>query len=280
MDKAMPQSVKNIEEDINSIAVSNNAGAISKDALNHNNNHSSVDQIEAKNFDNISKETPSTKYTIKIDTRITDNILSYKHNKITSADNSIKNSDRKKKLNKSVNKILIANKSKILSTSSNKNISLVKSYRTKKNHSFEHRNKISINTGVIKIKNLNNNNNNIKNGRGNSNINNLNFIEINTSPFMRNKYNQSNRNINKNIISLRKGPVNCKLNFNTPLGYYNFKKDYEIGIEKKNKNLKTKYSSFNISQASINNNQQNYSSINNLKNNNNNMKKINKKEKN
>jgi len=280
MDKIMPQSVKNIEEDINSIKVSNNTGAIPKDDLNLNNNHSSVEQIETKNFDNISKETPSTKYTIKIDTRITDNILSYKHNKIISADNSIKNSGRKKRLNKSVNKILIANKSKILPTSSNKNILVVKTHRVKKNHSYENRNKYSINTGTNKNKNLNNSNNNIKTEKGNTNITNLNFMDINTSPFMRNKYNQSNKNINKNVINLKKGPVNCKLNFNTPLGYYNFKKEYEIGLEKKNKNLKTKYSSFNISQSSINKNQQNNSSINNLKNNHCNMIKINKTEKN
>ena len=280
MEKIMPISVKNIEEDINSIAVPKNDSVVSKEVLNHNNKHSSGEQMEAKSIDNISKETPSTKYTIKIDTRITDNILSYKHNKITSADNSIKNSGRKKKLNKSVNKILVVNKSKILPTSSNKNILVVKTYKVKKNHSYEHRNKFNINVDLNKTKNLNNSNNNIKPGKGNINLTNLNFIDINTSPFVRNKYNQSNRNINKNVINLKKGPVNCKLNFNTPLGYYNIKRDYELGMEKKNKNLKTKYSSFNISQSSINKNQQNYSSINNLKNNNFNVIKINKTEKN
>ena len=280
MDKMVPESVKSIKEDINSITVSKNTSVISKDALN-NNNHSSGEQIENKNIDNISKETPSTKYTIKIDTRITDNALSYKHNKIISADNSIKNSGRKKNLNKSVNKILVANKSKILPNSSNKNILVVKPYRTKKNHSFEHRNKYNINADLNKIKNLNNSNS-IQTAKGISNMNNLNFMDINTSPFVKNKYNQSNRNINKNIISLKKGPVNCKLNFNTPLGYYNFKNNYEMGVDKKNKNLKnkTKYSSFNISQSSINKNQQNYSSINNLKYNNCNVIKINKTEKN
>ena len=280
MEKIMPISIKNIEEDINSIAISNNDGVISKEVLNHNNKHSSGEQIESKNFDNISKETPSTKYTIKIDTRITDNILSYKHNKITSADNSIKNSGRKKRLNKSVNKILITNKSKILPTSSNKNILVVKAYRVKKNHSYEHRNKYNINADLNKIKNFNNSNINIKPGKGITNITNLNFMDINTSPFVKNKYNQSNRNINKNVMNLKKGPVNCKLNFNTPLGYYNIKRDYELGMDKKNKNLKTKYSSFNISQSSINKNQQNYSSINNLKYNNCNVIKINKTEKN
>jgi len=281
IDKMIPQSVKDIKEDIYSITSSNNTGVILKDSPNLNNNHSSVEQIETKNFDNISKETPSTKYTIKIDTRITDNTLNYKNNKITSADNSVKNSDRKKKLNKSVNKILISNRSKILPNSSNKNVLVAKSYKTKKNHSHEHRNKYNINEDVNKSKNLNNSNN-IKTGKGNLNMTNLNFMDINTSPFMRNKYNQSNRNINKNIISLKKGPVNCKLNYNTPLGYYNLKNNYEIGLDKKNKNLKnkTKYSSFNISQTSINKNQQNYSSINNLKNNNCNLIKINKTEKN
>ena len=281
IDKMIPQSVKDIKEDIYSITSSNNTGVILKDSPNLNNNHSSVEQIETKNFDNISKETPSTKYTIKIDTRITDNTLNYKNNKITSDDNSVKNSDRKKKLNKSVNKILISNRSKILPNSSNKNVLVAKSYKTKKNQSHEHRIKYNINEDVNKSKNLNNSNN-IKTGKGNLNMTNLNFMDINTSPFMRNKYNQSNRNINKNIISLKKGPVNCKLNYNTPLGYYNLKNNYEIGLDKMNKNLKnkTKYSSFNISQTSINKNQQNYSSINNLKNNNCNLIKINKTEKN
>ena len=281
MDKIMLQSVKNIKEDINSIASSNNSGVILKDALNNNNNiHSSMEQIETKNIDNISKETPSTKYTIKIDTRIADNTFNYKHNKITSADNSIKNSDRKKKFNKSVNKIMITSNSKILPNSSNKKLLVVKSSRTKKNHSHEQRNKYSTNADPNKIKNLNKSN--IKTDKGNSNINNLNFMDINTSPFVRNKYNRTNRNTNKNIISLKKGSLNCKLNFNTPLGYYNFKNNYEMGVDKKNKNLKnkTKYSSFNISQSSINKNQHNYSSMNNLIYNNSNVIKINKTEKN
>ena len=143
LDKAITQYIKNLDEEITSIHGSS-SNFSSKDYLTHNNNHSSLDQVEGNHMENFCKETPSTKNTIKNETRISENIFNFKHNKIVSADNSIKNSgDKKKLLNKSVNRIRTTNKSKILPTSSNKNI-LSKENRKKNNHSHENRNKYNI----------------------------------------------------------------------------------------------------------------------------------------
>ena len=281
-DRTMPQMLKNLEEeDINNL-VNNNSNYSSRRNLTQNYNHQ-----EQKEADNLCKETPSTKNTLKTETRITDHILNFKNNKLATAEISLKNSGRKKKiLNKSVNRIFTVKKSKLLNNSSKKY--LLDRNKTKNNHSYENRCKNNIST--TKTKNLIKNNKFVKNNKMSKKISNIttnNFLEINTSPLYKNKYNitsvPSKKNINKNIISLRKMPVNCKLNFNSPFGYFSIKNDYEASIEankkyKKNLKKKTKHCSFNLSQSTVAKIQENYKNnntiINNIK------SKINKTERN
>ena len=283
-DRTIPQMLKNLEEeDINNNLKNNNSNFSSRRNLTQNNK-----QQEQKEHYNFCKETPSTKNTIKTETRITDHILNFKNNKLETAELSLKNSRRKKKiLNKSVNKIFIIKKSKLLINSSNKFI-LDKGNEIKNNHSYENRNKYNIST--TKSKNLSKNIKIIKNNKMNkkfSNIRTHNFLEITTSPMNKNKYNitsvPSNKNSNKNIISLKRAPINCKLNFNSPLGYYNIKNNYETSMEthkkyKKNLTKKTKYSSFNLSKTTIEKIQENYKNNNKIINNNKNI--VNKTERN
>ena len=268
-EKAIAKSSKNLEEEeININPTSNNSNNFNSILnLTHNNNHING-QIEAKHIDNFYKETPSTKNTLKTETRIIENMVDFKNNKLQTVEISLKNSGRKKKvLNKSVNKIFTIKKTKLINNSSKKNF-LDKRNGAKNNHSYENRNKYNIN--INKSKNLNKNTKIVYNSKISkkfSNISSQHFLEINSSPLFRNKYNitsqPSKKNLNKNIISLKKGPINCKLNFNSPLGYFNIKKDYESAMDinkkyKKNKTKKIKHSSFNIPQSTISKIQENY----------------------
>ena len=277
-EKDVVKSTKNLEEeDININPTSNNSNNFNSILnLTHNNNHING-QIETKHIDNFYKETPSTKNTLKTETRIIENMLDFKNNKLSTVEISLKNSGRKKKiLNKSVNKIFTIKKSKLINHSSKKNL-LDKRNGARNNHSYENRNKYNIN--INKSKNLNRNNKIIYNNKISKRISNISsnhFLEINTSPLFRNKYNitsqPSKKNLNKNIISLKKGPINCKLNFNSPIGYYDIKKDYESMMNinkkyKKNKTKRIKHSSFNLSQSTINKIQENYKNNNNIANN-------------
>ena len=236
-----------------------------------------TEQIETKNIDNFCKETPSTKHTYKIETKLGDNILQYKNNKTSTVEVSLKNTGRKKKLNrilnKSMNKIFTMKKTKILNNSSKKFL-LEKGKKQKNNNSYENRNKYDIN--MTKSKMIYNKNTKILNTKINqklANNFNRNFLDITTSPLVRNKYNitrvPSKKNVNKNIIGLKKAQLNSKLNFNLPIGYFNIKKDYEsvIDINKKNKNnnkkKKAQHSSFNVSQSALNRIQENYINNNN-----------------
>lgn len=286
-DKSIPQTLKILDDEMNIIPTTNKSNFSSKKDLIHDNHLPNSDQTEVRHLENISKETPSTKNTIKTETKITDHIYNYKNNnKITSADLSIKNSERKKKhINKSVNRINTTNRQKLISNSSKKHIMEHKN-NPKNNHSHENRNKY--NNNLSKIRNIKTNNrivNGYKLGKKMSNISN--FLELTTSPFVRNRHNitslPSNKNITKNIISLRKAPINYKLNFNSSMGYFNTKKEYDSAMDinkklKKNKKKKKKHTSFNLSQSIMNKIQENYKNNNIMRNNNSTIK--NKTEKN
>ena len=282
-------SLKNLDEEMNSIFNSNNSNFSSRRNLTHN-NHPITEQIEPNHIDNFCKETPSTKNTLKTESRITDNIINLKNNKLATVEISIKNSGRKKRLlNKSINKVYSTKKIKLLNKLNDSSKKYLLEKRNKSNNNNINENNNNIKTS--KPKHLNkfnkffNKNNNIN--KKNSNISNPNFLEITTSPYAINKYNitsvPSKKNLNKNIISLKKGPINCKLNFNSPLGYFSIKKDYEASMNmnkkyKKNLSKKPKHTSFNLSQSLINKIQENYKNNNTITNNS--KTKINKTEKN
>ena len=267
-DKDIIKSLKNLDDEMNSIFNLNNSNFSSRRNLTHN--HPITEQIDINHIDNFCKETPSTKNTLKTESRFTDNILNFKNNKLSTVEISLKNSGRKKKLlNKSINKVLPTKKSKLLNNlhNSSKMYLLEKRNKSNNNNSNENKNN-NIKTSKSKYLNklnkfLNKNNINKKT----SNISNPNLLEITTSPFVRNKYNittlPSKRSLNKNIISLKKGPINCKLNFNSPQGYFSIKKNYESVMDinkqyKINLSKKHKHSSFNSSQSLINKIQENY----------------------
>ena len=271
-DKILPFSTNYLEEEMkemNIIPISNNSNFSSRKNLTHN-NHSIAEQIETKPIDNFCKDTPSTKNTLKTEARI-DNILQYKNNKLATAETSIKNSGRKKKLlNKSMNKIYITKKQKALNNSSKKFL-LDKLDRVKNSNSHENRNKNNV--SITKSKILYKNNKILNNKISKKFSINRNILDVTTSPLIKTQYNitrvPSKKNISKNIISLKKAPINYKLNFNSPMGYYSIKKDYDsiLDINKKtkknNKKKKPKHSSFNISQSILKRIQDNYRNNNN-----------------
>ena len=280
-DKPISQTLKNLDKEeinINPLSINNN---FSSRKMLQNNNHPNTEHLETKHIDNYCKETPSTKNTLKTETRMND-ILNYKNNKLSTVEVSLKHAGRKKRLlNKSVNKIFTVRKSKILNNSSKKYI-LDKKDISKNNHSHENRYKYTININkskrIIKNNRLYN-----KIGKKLSNITSPNLIEIANSPLFKNKYNITSVPSKKNIISLKKAPINSKLNFNSPMEYFNIKKHYESAMDinkkyKKNLTKKAKHSSFNLSQSTIKNIQEIYQNNNIVINNN--KVKVNKTEKN
>ena len=269
-------NLNNLGNIINLNPNSNNSNSDSK-KNNHSENLPNNEQIKVKNLENIFKDTPSTKNTLKAESKLAD-IIYKNNNKIVVGDNSMKNSGHKKKyFNKSMNSMNGMNsskKKKFISNSSKKHL------KDNKNNSNNNESKSTDNN---KFKNTTINNKIIKK-KINSQFTNSSFLELTTSHLYR--YNITNlpskKNIKKRIISLKRAPMYNKLNFNSPIGFFGIKKNYESTADinkkyKKNKRKKSKHSSFNFSQSMMKKIQENH--YNNTTKNKNSIKKINKTEK-
>ena len=284
-DKNVPQSLKMIDEEMNILPVKYKSIVTSKKKIIRKEIIPNNEQNEVRHLENISKETPSTKNTIKTETRTVDNVLNYKNsnNKFGTVELSINHLGRKKEsLNRSVNKILSStNRHKMIKNTSIKYIYENKN-NSKKNYSFENRNEYG-NLSKAKNHNTNNNNNNNKISQKLTNNSNPNVFELNNSPLIKNNNINlpSNKNTTKNLISLKKSPMKNQFNLNSPKVLSNNKKDYDstVDIIKKVNIYKNqqKHSSFNLSRANLNQNQNN-NPKNNIAKNNSNIK--NKTEKN
>ena len=284
-DKNLQKSLKMINEETSSIPIKYKSIVNSKKKIMHKEKEKDKDkdkeimqnneQNDVRHLENISKETPSTKNTIKNETRLTENIFNYKNNnnRLEKMELSIKHFGRKKQsVNRSANKIICStNRHKMINNNNSSSIKYILDNKNtgRKNYSHENRNKYN---SLNKVKNNSTNKNkNIncekisKKLSNNSNITNSNNLELTSSPLIRNKNNINNKNYTKNIICLKKTPMNYQISNNSPVGCSTIQKEYDstADIIKKfqnNKNTK-KHPSFNLSRANICKIQNNENSI-------------------
>ena len=220
-----------------------------------------LDQLGTKNVVSISKETPSTKNTLKSEIKISENILTNKYNKISSKSEAIKGSNKKDLLNKSNNKNETSKKIRIIRCLSKRNI-IDKNNKRKNNRSFE--NKAKQNLNLTQLKNTSTNtktkiSNLSKKTKKVSNFSEKNFFTTILPPNITSK--TTKNNISKNIITLRKATLNCKIEL--PFENLNTKKSQKIKLDLNNKPTKKqlkkkKHSSFDLSKTKINNFEEKY----------------------
>ena len=220
-----------------------------------------LDQLGTKNVVSISKETPSTKNTLKSEIKISENILTNKYNKISSKSEAIKGSNKKDLLNKSINKNETSKKIRIIRCLSKRNI-IDKNNKRKNNRSFEYKAKQNLN--LTQLKNTSTNtktkiSNLSKKTKKVSNFSEKNFFTTILPPNITSK--TTKNNISKNIITLRKATLNCKIEL--PFENLNTKKSQKIKFDLNNKPTKKqlkkkKHSSFDLSKTKINNFEEKY----------------------
>ena len=220
-----------------------------------------LDQLGTKNVVSISKETPSTKNTLKSEIKISENILTNKYNKISSKSEAIKHSNKKDLLNKSINKNETSKKIRIIRCLSKRNI-IDKNNKRKNNRSFEYKAKQNLN--LTQLKNTSTNtktkiSNISKKTKKVSNFSEKNFFTTILPPNITSK--TTKNNISKNIITLRKATLNCKIEL--PFENLNTKKSQKIKFDLNNKPTKKqlkkkKHSSFDLSKTKISNFEEKY----------------------
>ena len=220
-----------------------------------------LDQLGTKNVVSISKETPSTKNTLKSEIKISENILTNKYNKISSKSEAMKGSNKKDLLNKSINKNETSKKIRIIRCLSKRNI-IDKNNKRKNNRSFEYKAKQNLN--LTQLKNTSTNtktkiSNISKKTKKVSNFSEKNFFTTILPPNITSK--TTKNNISKNIITLRKATLNCKIEL--PFENLNTKKSQKIKFDLNNKPTKKqlkkkKHSSFDLSKTKISNFEEKY----------------------
>ena len=217
-----------------------------------------LDQLGPKNIVNLSKETPSTKNTLKNEIKISENLENNKYNKIT-----INENDKNKSLNK---KDLLSNNNenpkiiRIIKCISKRNI-IRKNIKKNNNLSFEYNHKYNLNLSRLRNVNTNTKIQETKELKKNKKISS--FTEKNLLSITSPKFNIKNKittkttrnNISKNIITLRKATLNCKIE--VPYEHLNPKRNHKIKFDLNNKiNHKIikckKHSSFNLSKSKLN----------------------------
>ena len=217
-----------------------------------------LDQLGPKNIVNLSKETPSTKNTLKNEIKISENLENNKYNKIT-----INENDKNKNLNK---KDLLSNNNenpkiiRIIKCISKRNI-IRKNIKKNNNRSFEYNHKYNLNLSRLRNVNTNTKIQETKELKKNKKISS--FKEKNLLSITNPKFNIKNKittkttrnNISKNIITLRKATLNCKIE--VPYEHLNPKRNHKIKFDLNNKiNHKIikskKHSSFNLSKSKLN----------------------------
>ena len=203
---------------------------------------------------NLSKETPSTKNTIKNEIKIPENVVNNKYNKISNGNetsnimNKIDSLNNKNENSKKIRIIRCLSKTTIIDKKSKKN----------NNRSFEYKHKLNLN--LSQLRNINIKRQKKISKELNQNKNNNKFLEKNlfsiTSPkSIGVKYTMTKSLINnnsKNIITLRKPTHNCKIEI--PYEQINPQKNKRIKYEVYNKHSKKKlnhkkHSSFNASKT-------------------------------
>ena len=217
-----------------------------------------LDQLGAKNIANLSKETPSTKNTLKNEIKISENLASNKYNKINNNENDKNNNLNKKDLlnNKNENPKII----RIMKCISKRNI-IHKNIKRNNNRSFEYNHKYNLNLSRLRNINTNTKIQDTKELKKNNNISS--FTEKNLLSITSPKFNRKNnittkitrKNNSKNLITLRKATLNCKIE--VPYEHLNPKRNHKINyyINNKlnNKMIKSKkHSSFNLSKSKLN----------------------------
>ena len=213
-----------------------------------------LEQLGTKNIVSISKETPSTRNTLKNEIKISENIISNKYNKISNKNEATKCSNKKDSLNKSINKNETSKKIRIMRCLSKRNI-IDKKIKKKNNRSFEYKAKQNLNLTQLKTSSTN-----IKNKISNvskktkkvSTFSEKNFFTTISPPNITSK--TTKNNIAKNIITLRKATLNCRIEL--PFENLNTKKNQKIKFDlnnKPNKKIlkKKKHSSFDLSKTKI-----------------------------
>ena len=220
-----------------------------------------LDQLRAKSIVNLSKETPSTKNTVKNEIKISENLIENKYNKIT-------NNENDKNKNKNISKKdLLSNKNenlkmiRIMRCISKRNI-INKDIKRKNNLSFEYYHKYNLN--LSKLRNINKNakiqgTKELKKNKNTSSFTEKNFLSITSPKVNRTKNNittkSTRNNISKNIITLRKATLNCKIE--VPYEQLNPKRNHKIKFDLNNKfnnkiTKNKKHSSFNLSKSKLN----------------------------
>ena len=210
-----------------------------------------LDQLGVKNIFNLSKETPSTRNTLKNEIKISENILSNKYNKIPNNQEKSKNINKKYPLNNN-NKNETSKKICIKKYLSKRNI-LDKKIQKKKNHSFEFKHKHNLN--LTQLRNINSKSKITKELNKSKKISLFSEKAFLTIKYPKTTSNKSNTitkpfqtNVSKNIITLRKYPINNKLEI--PNVQFNPKRtNININIKKIKRR---KHSSFNSSKSKIN----------------------------
>ena len=212
------------------------------------------DKLGIKGFVNLSKETPSTKNTIKNEIKIPENVVNNKYNKIS---NGNETSNIKNKIDSLNNKNENPKKIRIIRCLSKTTIIDKKSKRNN-NRSFEYKHKLNLN--LSQLRNINIKRQKKISKELNQNKNNNKFLEKNlfsiTSPkSIGVKYTMTKSLINnnsKNIITLRKPTHNCKIEipYEQINPQKNKRKKYEVYNKHSKKKLNhKKHSSFNASKT-------------------------------
>ena len=250
--KSLSFSNKKIEDEINILLESNKE-------IENINKCPILDKLGSKSIINLSKETPSTRNTLKNEIKISENILNNKLSKISKENEKEKNSNKKDSLNKSINKNEASKKIRIIRCISKINIK-DKNIKRKKNRSFEYKHKHNLN--LSQLRNINPINK-IKKSKNNKNLSTFcekNLLSIISPKFSKIKHNivakSTKNNVPKNIITLRKPLINCKIEI--PYEQFNPKKKnkikFDINNNKPNQKplKKKKQSSFDLSKSKIN----------------------------
>ena len=226
--KSLSFSNKKIEEEINILLESNKE-------IENINKCPILDKLGSKSIINLSKETPSTRNTLKNEIKISENILNNKLSKISKENEKEKNSNKKDSLNKSINKNEASKKIRIIRCISKINIK-DKNIKRKKNRSFEYKHKHNLN--LSQLRNINPINK-IKKSKNNKNLSTFcekNLLSIISPKFSKIKHNivakSTKNNVPKNIITLRKPLINCKIEI--PYEQFNPKKKNKIKFDMNN----------------------------------------------
>ena len=213
-----------------------------------------LDQFGIKTFVNLSKDTPSTKNTIKNEIKIPENMLNNKYNKISNGNEANNIINKKDSLN---NKNENAKKIRIIKCLSKTTI-LDKKNKRNNNLSFEYKNKNNLN--LSKLKNINAKrkkkiSNELNQNKKTNKLYDKNLFSIISPKSIGVKHITTKSLINnnsKNIITLRKSTINCKIEI--PYEQINPQKNKRIKYEVYNKHSKKKikqknHSSFNSSKT-------------------------------